>query len=188
MRYSRGTDSASQSPPLSRCTVPAFLCHHIWKNRVKERPCGKVRPSPVQSRVGREEGENNVDMSSYSSVSPPSKLLVLVLKALTFLGHMLVCLRDFSFQREAFCFFCFLFLNAKKTWLFWIRFFHAIFTFTDVFSSKTVVYWILGRIYMYIYIFQEIFTLNSDTVNLWPFNSSILLLPLTRNPAFSLCI
>lgn len=42
--------------------------------------------------------------------------------------------------------------------------------------------------YMYIYIFQEIFTLNSDTVNLWPFNSSILLLPLTRTPAFSLCI
>lgn len=25
-------------------------------------------------------------------------------------------------------------------------------------------------------------------VNLWPFNSYILLLPLTRNPAFSLCI
>lgn len=38
------------------------------------------------------------------------------------------------------------------------------------------------------FFFKETFTFNSDTVNLWPFNSYILLLPLTRNPAFSLCI
>lgn len=99
----------------ARCLLSSVTTSEKTVRRVKERPCGKARPSPVQSRVGREEGENNVYMSSYSSVSPPSKLLVLVLKALTFLGHMLVCLRDFSVQREAFCFFCFLFLNAKKT-------------------------------------------------------------------------
>ena len=104
--FQRYRQCQPESPTVTLHSACFPLSPHLKKTvrRVKERPCGKARPSLVQSRVGREEGENNVCMSSYSSVSPPSKLLVLVFKALTFLGHMLVCLRDFSFQREAFFF------------------------------------------------------------------------------------
>lgn len=141
------------------CTVPAFLCYHIWRSS-KEGEGKALWEGEASSSSKQSQGEKR-EKATFTchciTTFSPLKLLFLVLKALTFIGHMLAYVTSLSRARLSV-------LNARKAWLFQIRFSHAIFAFTDVFSSETVVYCILGRIHIYIFSKKSLHSTQTQSI------------------------